>query len=155
MSGATNAICLPLIATFVVLGILFLISPAIWITGAIFARNGQRAFFLSGLLCGLAPFICLAVPILWIGYSFLVSLFDGSGIASISELNQNGDELQIRALALGAWLFPGFFAMLGGGVGWFVHRSLTRTEAKPSISLSDYRVIEARISPMRSDAHDA
>lgn len=158
LCGITFA--LPLVASVSLLALLFLISPGIWISGAVFAKGSTRAFFLGGLIAGILPFTL--VP--------FVAALSTSNLAELSTQAQelpepSGDAsdgppaddhaeqvLVYRLAALGFWLLPGVISFSGGGLAWLTYRMLHRAGDQKSSAKSEsgsmlnYHVIEGRLT---------
>jgi hypothetical protein len=135
---------LPLIAAMVVLTFLLLVSPAVWINGAMFGQGDTRAFFLGGLLAGVLPFAAVSVPV---AYMAIVAAA-GGGI--FNAVDEQPDPLTFRLVMLGVWLLPGIISFAGGGLGWLTYRVVRpQSGAKAATaagSVRDYRVIEGRLT---------
>ena len=137
---------LPLVGSTLVLTFLLGISPGVWISGAIFAKGGTRAFFLGGLLAGVAPF---AIVMFAAAYSSVIIV--ASGQAAELELMYRANDLLYRLLGFGIWLIPGLFSFAGGAISWLTYRIVRpANDMTPSASgtesVRDYQVIAGRLT---------
>ena len=95
-------------------------TPAIWLTGAIYARGIWRPFFIGGMFTGFVPHVIAVYYGMLIVFSSGTNVFEKGlnlGIAS--------DELLTTRLVLaGVWAMPGFFAITGGAISMLTYRIL-------------------------------
>lgn len=143
----------PLVIEAPLLLLLLLVSPAVWIVGALFGKGAWRPFFVGGIAAGWAPYACVTF------YALLSAFSVASGadsLGSIAELFA-GEEFEVagRAVLGAAFLFPGLISLLGGGAGVLVYRwcgegaQATPKPDKPASRLSEpYVLIESRVTPL-------
>jgi hypothetical protein len=119
---------LPLPYTVGVLFFLLVISPAVWIVGTVYARGSRQAFFLCGLIVGVAPHLTA----LWYGPMMigLPTIFDvfngGEGLASLDSTEQ----IMLRGYMAIWWLLPGVISVSAGLLGALTHRLLVGKPAR-------------------------
>lgn len=100
------------------------ISPAIWFSGAMFARGAWRAFFVGGIAAGAAPQIAtLAYAFFTMFEEIFPALSDfGDGSAGYDA------DFWLPAINTDWWisnllfLVPGIFSLVGGGLSVGVYR---------------------------------
>lgn len=96
---------------------LMLMTPAIWITGAFFARGSKRGFFIGGVAAG---FIAHAVALYYL-------MLIGFGSLNVSE-----SDTEARVILLAIWSAPGVLAFVGGGLGALTQWAVT--PPKPQVA---------------------
>lgn len=137
---------LPLVVEIPILVLLILVAPSVWICGACFARQSWRAFFVGGIVASVGPHLALV----FYGLTMGISVID-----DLSSLWEADSEYPIflRLSIAGAFLFPGFVAVIGGSCGalvyrWFGPESATKPAAQSSRLHEPYVLIESRVTPL-------
>lgn len=138
----------PLAITAVVVLFILLISPAVWLTGAIYARGGRQAFFIGGTLTGFVPYVISTYYFGMIAFQYGGEAFSRGLTGQGMQLGvSDAKELLITRIFLALiWIASGIFACAGGGVATLTHRLLCgRPAPTPINTLEPYRVIEGRL----------
>lgn len=157
---AAGALCglffaCPLVIEAPLLVLCLLVSPAVWIVGALFGKGAWRPFFVGGIAAGWAPYACVTF------YTMLTLFSVASDADSFGEVAGffAGEEFELagRVMIALAFLFPGLVSFLGGGAGVLVYRwcgegakatPMPQPE-KPASRLSEpYVLIESRVTPL-------
>lgn len=106
------------------LTLFLLVCPAIWFSGAVFARGSLQAFFIGGIGAGIAPYVICA----YASAIACVSLFGGGMIMPVyAGQGSPVDQFWAPAAKSGWWLMnlvtliPGPFSFLGGGISVLVY----------------------------------
>lgn len=107
----------PLIVTLFLLTLAMLVSPAVWIAGAVYCRGGRQAFFLGGISAGALPFVLSL-------YYFLLMT-----VEVIGDFPQQGFwladyNLELRMYLALIWPVSGIVSITAGGAAWAVRRYL-------------------------------
>src|SRR5688500_8840527 len=90
-----------------------LVSPAYWVTGAIYARDQRRAFFIGALAAGVLPYLILA-------YNAQFLIFRGGPWG----WDYRFGETQLANVFVSLFVFaPPLIAYLGGWIALAVYRS--------------------------------
>jgi hypothetical protein len=106
---------LPMFLALPLFGALALMTPAYWVTGAIYARDARQAFFIGGSASGAAPYLVLA-------YNMAFSFRDPWGL---SYQRYEFGETQIANLFFSFIVsLPALLAFCGGWIGLAVYRNL-------------------------------
>ena len=100
----------PLMAAVFIAIALMAISPAIWITGIIFARGLLRGFFIGGVASGFIAHVVALYYLILVGFS---------------SSNLGDSDTEARVWLLGIWSMPGVVAILGGGLGSWTQWAVT------------------------------
>ena len=111
--------------------ITLILTPAIWLTGAIYARGIWRPFFMGGVFTGFVPHLILVI------YGIMGAISSGSAVIEKGlNLGIASEELlKMRLLIAGIWSVPGVFAFAGGGVSALTYRILRSGNAvEPQIN---------------------
>jgi hypothetical protein len=102
------------------------LSPAYWITGIIYGREGKRAFFIGGVASGSVPFFALV----FIGLAFMLDgpwgfwRYGGRGFFG---------EYQLINLFSSLFIFaPLALAFLGAWIAYWVYQSLQPPKPAPA-----------------------
>jgi hypothetical protein len=100
--------------------ITMILTPAIWLTGVIYARGIWRAFFIGGTLTGFMPHFVLVI------YGLISATQLGSEVVEKGlNLGVAPEEVWAIRLAVAAvWSIPGVFAFTGGAVAMATYRVL-------------------------------
>ncbi len=123
----------PILATVFTAIALMLITPAIWITGVVYARGWLRGFFIGGVAAGSGVHIVILY--------YLV-------MAGISSSDLGDSDTTARLILLAAWSAPGVVAIFGGGLG-----ALTRWAVSPRM-YEQNRQVELERSAAKIAAND-
>lgn len=154
LTGITALVCSIIIfapvfvsATFVML--VFAITPAFWLTGAVYTRGPKQAFFLSGILTGFLPHV---VASYYLG--MLLTTWSSEVFAGGLNANMDGQEqFSMRVTLIVLLCVPGFFSLSSGAVAWISHRILVdqpkRNEAPQE---PNYQVLSGRVTLSASQA---
>jgi hypothetical protein len=103
-----------------------ILTPAIWLTGAIYARGIWRSFFIGGMFTGFVPHLIAVYYGMLIIFSSGLNVFE-NGL----NLGVAPEEMLLTRLVLtGVWAAPGVFAFLGGVVSMSTYR-IVRGGEKP------------------------
>lgn len=143
------AFAVPLPVAAPVLATLVLIGPSVWITGACFARQPWRAFFVGGIAAAWLPQILVIYYAAMLGGGFVIS----PGKNGIEEA------LATRLILCGVILAPTLLALLGGGCGVIVYRLFgppTAAKVPPASSSQlhePYLLLESRVTPLERSQH--
>ncbi len=136
----------PLLITAVFLSFTLAISPAAWITGAVFARGRIQAFFIGGILTGCVPHILSTY------YSYMIAIESADSITDFWPqlgVTETAELFQYRIIFALAWLMPGVFSFGGGALAWTTHRFVV--ERKPfsqcteQSKIRDYHILSGRL----------
>ena len=101
-------------------------TPAIWLTGAIYARGIWRPFFIGGMFTGFVPHMIAVYYGMMIVFSSGAQVFEkGLNLGVESE-----ELLTTRLVLAGVWAMPGFFAFSGGAMSMLTYRILRGTRTK-------------------------
>lgn len=106
-------------------------SPAIWVSGVVYARGREQAFFLGGLIGGAAPWC-----IMFYWYSAL--MIDVA--SNFPRVRTNLGDLLSPAIqsawsyANAAILAPGIASFAGGAMSMLVHRAYGKKKIPPTTS---------------------
>lgn len=137
----------PLVVEVPILALLVLVAPSVWVCGACFAKGPWRAFFLGGIVASIGPHLTLVFYGLTLGIGV---------IGDYSSLNDvdNGYPILLRLGIAGAFLFPGFIAILGGICGalvyrWFGAETATKPASPTSRLHEPYVLLESRVTPLQ------
>lgn len=105
--------------TFIAVFLFFaavLVTPAYWVTGAVYAREQRRAYFIGGIAAG-------AVPFLLLGYFGMMMSFRGPGPFNFNRYQLG--ETQLLNMLMSVFVFsPALLAFAGGWIGQSVYHSL-------------------------------
>jgi hypothetical protein len=113
--GILNA---PIFISFPVFCTLALLAPAYWVTGVVYARGEQRAFFIGGLAAGAAPFVAMV-------FTSLVMLIDGPFRWGRGFGRYEWGETQFFNMVSSLLIFaPIAIAFLGGWIALALYRRL-------------------------------
>jgi hypothetical protein len=143
----------PLFVEIPLLTLMVLVAPSIWICGACFAKGRWRAFFLGGLCAGWLP---SAILMYFGGMSGASLVGDGDIFAELD--SGEGYEVIVRLSIAGAFLFPGFVAILGGSCGalvyhWFGADPIAKPTATSRLH-EPYVLLESRVTPLASSREE-
>lgn len=124
----------PPIIAWPLLGLLLLVSPAVWIAGIVYGRRAWRAFFIGGTAAGIGPFVTTSLIALMYGIEELPLLFRNW----ISSSPTSADD-RSTAILVSCWLLSsGPIAMMGGLLGclvyWCFRDGKTPREERASLS---------------------
>ncbi len=104
-----------------------ILTPAIWLTGAMYAHGIWRPFFIGGMFTGFFPHIVALYYAMLVGIQTGVEVFE-KGL----NLGVNSEELLVTRLwVAGIWAMPGIFAFMGGAASMLTYRILRGPE-KPA-----------------------
>jgi hypothetical protein len=122
----------PPVVAWPLLGLLLLVSPAVWIAGIVYGRGAWRAFFIGGTAAGIGPFVTTSLTALIYGVDGLSPL-----LRDWSDLTANvGDRWTVIFVSC-FLLSSGPIAMIGGLLGCLVYGCFKEkevtTEARASL----------------------
>jgi hypothetical protein len=106
----------PPVVAWPLLGLLLLVSPAVWIVGIVYGRGARRAFFIGGTAAGIGPFVATSFVSLMYAVDGLAPLLLNSTSSSISS-----DDRWTTILVSCLLLSSGPIAMGGGLLGSLVY----------------------------------
>jgi len=109
-----------------ILGLILWISPVLWLSGAYACRGRRQAFFLGGMVAGIAPY--LAAVILSIAY--YAEWIDDGDWPNI--LEQDDDPLGKFRVAVAVYL-PGVCSLIGGALSWFAYQYQKSTAVEDQV----------------------
>jgi hypothetical protein len=103
-----------------------ILTPAIWLTGAMYAPGIWRSFFIGGMFTGFVPHVVAVY------YGIMMVFSSGSDVFEKGlNLGVAPEEMLMTRLFLaGVWAMPGVFAFLGGAVSMLTYR-IVRGREKP------------------------
>jgi hypothetical protein len=117
-AGMAAAFVGPALLYLAMLLLTHFLSPAIWITGCLFARGTRQVFFIGGFIAGLAPWIAVSI------YSFLlVAQWDKA---------ETLENYENRLVLLICWLSSGALAIAGGLLSAAMYRFYLQPEVSSS-----------------------
>ena len=101
-----------------------ILTPAIWLTGAMYAHGIWRSFFIGGMFTGFVPHLIALFYAWMLGIQSGVEVYE-KGL----NLGVNSEELlTTRLFVAGIWATPGVFAFMGGAVSMVTYRILRGRE---------------------------
>jgi hypothetical protein len=125
-----------------------LVTPAYWVTGAVYARDQRRAFFIGGIAAGVVPYLLL-------GYFGMMSSMRGPWPWNFNRYEFG--ETQLVNMMLSVFIFsPALLAFAGGWIGRTVYRTLKNApdeadhEAVPQPVVKRPHPLDREIDPVNS-----
>jgi hypothetical protein len=106
----------PPIVAWPLLGLLLLVSPAVWIAGIVYGRGAWRAFFIGGTAAGIGPFIATSFISLMYAIDALPALFSDWPNFS-ADAGERWETILVSCMLLSS----GPIAMIGGLLGSLVY----------------------------------
>jgi hypothetical protein len=136
--SVTSILCaltfaLPGFISIPALTVLLWLSPCVWVSGSIYARGPQKAFFIGGLVAGMAPFLGVALYSIAILFQFVqTASLGGNRAARAWRTLDGGYGVTVTALVL---LSPLIVGLIGGGLGMLTRALLLpRATGAPALS---------------------
>lgn len=122
----------PLFISGTFCAITLILTPAVWLTGALYARGIWRSFFIGGICTGLVPHLVLVSYVLMAALQMSGEVFE-KGL----NLGTPPEELWIaRLIIAGIWPVPGVLAFTGGAISMMTYRILRGREASTEKSVA-------------------
>jgi hypothetical protein len=113
-----------------ILTILLALSPSILITGVVYARGVQRAFFIGALAAGAVPYAFIAISCIWVVADILGDLRYSSMEGYWWRILLGRETPSISTSYALLLIMPAFISLIGGCVSAFVCYALTAAPAE-------------------------
>jgi hypothetical protein len=135
---------MPTMFAFPLFSCLVLVTPAYWLTGAIYARDRRQAFFVGGIAAGAFPYLMLAY------YCINMGRWGWAGF----ERYRFGETQIVNVMLSLLVCLPILLAFAGGWIGIAVYRSLRAAESD-EIASAHLQPIVKRPHPLDKDYEPA